>query len=97
MRRSGGRGASRKRVEEEERLWEKSERKRGKKTAGQISMRGSRRMDGYDGNVGARRDIRDHEGCDAHGRDRASYRGDRRSEMSEGLDRRTILGEVSKR
>ncbi len=95
-------GASRERVEalreeEEEKRWEKGERKRGKKNAGQVGRRESRRMDGYEGNAGFRRDMRDHEGYDAHRRDGASNRGGRRSEMSDGLDRRTILGEVSGR
>lgn len=83
---------------EEERLGEERERKGGKRKGGLVSGRGRRRMDGYGGNVGEGRDGRDLEGYDARGRDRASYRGDRRSEMSEGLDRRrTILGEVSGR
>ena len=96
-------GASRERVEElrreeEERLWEKGERKRGKRKGGDVSRRGSRRMDGYGGDVGDGRGVQDREGYDARRRDIASYRGDRRSEMSEGLDRRrTILGEVSGR
>lgn len=94
-------GASRERVEElreeeEERRWEKSGRKRGRKNAVQVGRRGSRRVDGYDGKAGFRRDDLGHEGYDAHRRDGASYR-DGRGEMSEGLDRRTILGEVSGR
>lgn len=57
-------------MQEEEKRWEKSERKR-RKNARQVGRRGSRRMDGYDGNGGVMSDIRDHEGYDAHGRDRA--------------------------
>ena len=96
-------GASRARVEElrvvgEERLWEKSERKRGKRNVGMVGRRGSRRMDGYDGMLGFRRDGGDYEGYDAQRGNRGSCRGDRRGERSEGLDgRRTILGEVSGR
>lgn len=83
---------------EEERLWEERERKRGKRNGGLVSRRGGRRMDGYEGNVGGGRDVRDREGYDARRGDTASYRGDGRSEMSEGFDRRrTILGEVSGR
>ena len=50
--------------------------------------------DGYGGDARVGQGYRDQEGYDAHRR----VRGDGRSEMSEGLDRRrTILGEVSGR
>lgn len=85
-------------MEGEERRWEKSGRRRGKKHAGKHGRRGSRRMDGFDGDAGVVRDYQNHEAFGGHRRDGASYRGNRRSETSEGLDRRrTILGEVSGR
>lgn len=88
-------GASKARVEELRVLGE--ERKRGKKDVGMVSGSG-RRIDGYDGKEGFRGDAEGYEGYSARGRDGASYRGGRRDEMSEGLDRRrTILGEVSGR
>ncbi len=65
---------------------------------GKGSKRGSRKMDGYDGNAGVVGGGRAYGDYDGSRRDGESYRGDRRSEMSEGLDgRRTILGEVSGR
>lgn len=77
---------------------EKSGRRKGKKHAGKHSRRGSRRMDGFDGDAEVVRDYQDHEAFGGNRRDGASYRGNRRSETSEELDRRrTILGEVSGR
>lgn len=67
--------------------------RRGRKEKGL----GGGRMDGDDGDVRVREEDRDFGGCDAYGRDRASCRGDRSREMSEGLDRRTILEEVGGR
>lgn len=55
-------------------------------------------MDGDDGDVRVREEDRDCGGYDVYRGGRASCRGDRSSEMSEGLDRRrTILGEVGGR
>lgn len=90
-------GASRGRVEEL-RVEGKEERLGGKRKGGKVGRSGSRRVDGYDVKGGLRRNDEDYEGWGAHGRDGASYRGGRREEMSEGLDRRrTILGEVGGR
>lgn len=72
--------------------------RRGEGKKGQGGRRGSRRVDGYDGSAGSGRDVQCYEGYGARRRDRASYRGDGRSEISEGLDRRrTIMGELSGR
>ena len=82
----------------EERAWEKSGRKkRGKTDAGQVGGRGFSEEGGYGGNAGSGRDVHDREGYHTHGRDGAGYRGETSAEMSEGSNRRTILGEVSGR
>ena len=80
-------GASRERVEE---LRVMGVERRGKHGGG----RGSRRVDGYDGDAGFGGD---REGYRGDGRDGSSYRDNGRSNVGERLDRRTILGEMTGR